>query len=77
MDMDCNYCRRLEVTPQMIQVGVDALAARYFDLMDSYGSPRSFELCSRPWWQRSKNLNAGRARNFLPIDPCSSALVQN
>ena len=29
----------IEITPQMIEAGVEALAGRYFDLVDSYGYP--------------------------------------
>jgi hypothetical protein len=29
----------IEITPQMVEAGVDALASRYFDLVDSYGYP--------------------------------------
>ena len=27
----------IEITPRMIEAGVEALAGRYFDLLDSYG----------------------------------------
>lgn len=29
----------IEITPEMIEAGVDALASRYLDLLDSYGYP--------------------------------------
>lgn len=29
----------VEITPEMIEAGVEALASRYFDLLDSYGYP--------------------------------------
>jgi hypothetical protein len=29
----------IEITPLMIEAGVEALAGRYFDLVDSYGYP--------------------------------------
>ena len=29
----------IEITLEMIEAGVDALASRYFDLVDSYGYP--------------------------------------